>query len=190
MFCALAGHRPSPTTIENAGHLFTRCARCAADLIQLQGRWQSAPSGFRIVWRAAAPGEAVAVGPGADAPVEAQRLDAQEQPLLSESETLDLELEAVAPSADADLEAESLDFEVETREFQVEALLDEAMATEPAEAPAPAPERRGVDRRAPPGTQPKFTGVDRRRGDRRGSFGRNRRPGPAAPGAEPAAEAQ
>ena len=55
------------------------------------------------------------------------------------------------------------------------------------EAPQPVvQERRGVDRRAPAGTQPKFTGVDRRRGDRRASFGkkpfaaRMQRPAPAA----------
>ncbi len=55
------------------------------------------------------------------------------------------------------------------------------------EAPKPVvEERRGGDRRAPPGTQPKFTGVDRRRGDRRASFGkkpfdpRANRPLPAA----------
>ena len=64
--------------------------------------------------------------------------------------------------------------------------LTEVAATAEEAPKPPVEERRGGDRRAPPGTQPKFTGVDRRRGDRRASFGkkpfdpRAHRPLPAA----------
>ena len=202
-------------TIQNAGHAFTRCVRCAADLVEAQGRWQTAPKGFRIVWKQA--GKAAEEAPGAGSEVEtlefkAEALDPEAETLDLEAETLELEAETPELQADAlELAADRIEVEVDTGEPEVEALgleaeildlemeavLDRAMADEtpefpkePAPVPPPAPERRGVERRAPPGTQPKFTGVDRRRGDRRGSFGRNRRQAQKCGGPEPVAEVQ
>ena len=49
--CALTGHRASERTIRNGGRHFASCTRCRADLVETQGRWTTAPAGFRIVWK-------------------------------------------------------------------------------------------------------------------------------------------
>lgn len=38
--------------MRNAGHHFARCTRCNSDLIEAEGRWSTAPKGFRIIWKA------------------------------------------------------------------------------------------------------------------------------------------
>ena len=53
LICRFAGHSPEAKIISNAGHRFTRCARCCSDLVDTDGRWSTAPKGFSIVWRAA-----------------------------------------------------------------------------------------------------------------------------------------
>jgi CheY-like chemotaxis protein len=54
MICRLKGHDPHPDEICNAGHCFTRCRRCNADLIKQGNAWHPVPKGHRIVWAAAA----------------------------------------------------------------------------------------------------------------------------------------
>jgi hypothetical protein len=51
MICSLVGHRAGADCVHNAGHLFSRCLRCASDLVEQEGSWTSAPKGFRIVWK-------------------------------------------------------------------------------------------------------------------------------------------
>jgi hypothetical protein len=53
VLCAISSHRPSPDMISNAGHDFTRCLRCGADMVSVDGAWTTAPAGQRIVWKAA-----------------------------------------------------------------------------------------------------------------------------------------
>jgi hypothetical protein len=38
--------------MRNAGHHFARCTRCGGDLVEADGRWSTAPKGFRIIWKA------------------------------------------------------------------------------------------------------------------------------------------
>ena len=54
MICRLKGHDPHPDEICNAGHCFTRCRRCQADLVKQGEAWNPVPRGHRIVWAAAA----------------------------------------------------------------------------------------------------------------------------------------
>jgi hypothetical protein len=49
--CSISGHSPSGQRIRNAGHHFGRCTRCNADLVENDGRWSTAPRGFRIIWK-------------------------------------------------------------------------------------------------------------------------------------------
>jgi hypothetical protein len=49
--CALVGHSASAKIIRNAGHSFSSCARCKADLVEADDEWTAAPAGFRIVWK-------------------------------------------------------------------------------------------------------------------------------------------
>lgn len=49
--CSLLGHRASPDVIANAGHMFSRCTRCSADLILVGAKWITPPKGKAIVWR-------------------------------------------------------------------------------------------------------------------------------------------
>jgi hypothetical protein len=51
LICSIAGHRPDPRTVWNDGLHFSRCLRCRADLLEQDGRWQTSPRGFRIVWK-------------------------------------------------------------------------------------------------------------------------------------------
>ena len=158
ILCELTGHRASENRIRNAGHHFARCTRCNADLVERESRWTTAPKGYRIIWRAA-----------------------EQEPLELTVEALQLEApepEAPEPVALQPVEAEEGSWPVFNVARAIEAMPEPEPEPEPLEliaepAVAEAPERRrSRDRRAPPGTQPKFTGVDRRRGDRRADFGK------------------
>lgn len=61
--CSLNRHAADPRVIENDGNRFSRCTRCAADLVERAGKWVAAPKGFRIVWRSAGDGSAQAPVP-------------------------------------------------------------------------------------------------------------------------------
>jgi hypothetical protein len=52
ILCSISGHSASEQRIRNAGHHFARCTRCNADLVENEGRWSTAPRGFRVIWRA------------------------------------------------------------------------------------------------------------------------------------------
>ena len=52
ILCSVGGHSPSEQRIRNGGHHFARCTRCNSDLIESDGRWATAPRGFRIIWKA------------------------------------------------------------------------------------------------------------------------------------------
>jgi hypothetical protein len=51
LLCSIGGHSVSEQRIRNAGHHFGRCTRCSADLVEKDGRWSTAPRGFRIIWK-------------------------------------------------------------------------------------------------------------------------------------------
>jgi hypothetical protein len=51
IICALAGHKASAKTIWNEGTHFSKCVRCALDIVELQGRWDAPPPWFRVVWK-------------------------------------------------------------------------------------------------------------------------------------------
>jgi hypothetical protein len=55
LICSISGHSASNQRIRNAGHHFARCTRCNADLVENDGRWSTAPRGFRVIWKAVAP---------------------------------------------------------------------------------------------------------------------------------------
>ena len=54
LICSISGHSVSEQRIRNAGHHFARCTRCNADLVENDGRWSTAPRGFRVIWKAVA----------------------------------------------------------------------------------------------------------------------------------------
>ena len=60
--CAFVGHSASSKIIWNAGNSFSACVRCKADLVEVDGKWNVAPAGFRIVWKER-PAEAPAAPP-------------------------------------------------------------------------------------------------------------------------------
>jgi hypothetical protein len=51
LLCSIGGHSPSEQRIRNAGNHFARCTRCGFDLVENDGRWSTAPKGFRIIWK-------------------------------------------------------------------------------------------------------------------------------------------
>ena len=51
ILCAFSRHRASARIILNDGYTFSRCSRCNADLVQVEGAWAAAPHGYRIVWK-------------------------------------------------------------------------------------------------------------------------------------------
>jgi hypothetical protein len=51
LFCSIGGHSASEQRMRNAGHHFARCTRCGIDLVEHEGRWSTAPKGFRIIWK-------------------------------------------------------------------------------------------------------------------------------------------
>lgn len=51
LLCAIVGHKASAKIVRNEGVSFSRCARCAADLVQSEGRWDMPPAGYRVVWK-------------------------------------------------------------------------------------------------------------------------------------------
>ena len=52
ILCSVGGHSASEQRIRNAGHHFARCTRCNTDLVETDGRWATAPRGFRVIWKA------------------------------------------------------------------------------------------------------------------------------------------
>ena len=59
LLCELGRHKPEPVARWNNGYYFTRCARCGEDLVRTAyGRWH-VPHGYRVVWQAGPPANAV-----------------------------------------------------------------------------------------------------------------------------------
>lgn len=59
LLCDLGWHSPRPLARWNEGFYFTTCGRCGCDLVRTAyGRW-GVPRGYRVVWQAAAPRNAV-----------------------------------------------------------------------------------------------------------------------------------
>ncbi len=59
LLCGFGRHRPEPVARWNNGYYFTRCARCGEDLVgTAYGRWH-VPHGYRVVWQAGPPANAV-----------------------------------------------------------------------------------------------------------------------------------
>jgi hypothetical protein len=51
ILCRIFGHRPEARTVRNEGRHFSRCRRCRLDLVEHNGRWSTAPRGYRIIWK-------------------------------------------------------------------------------------------------------------------------------------------
>lgn len=52
LVCAIFGHSEAASSISNQGYQFSTCTRCGIDLVQSgEGRWMTAPKGYRIVRR-------------------------------------------------------------------------------------------------------------------------------------------
>lgn len=51
ILCAFSRHQAIGHTILNDGYHFSRCSRCNADLVEVEGGWSAAPRGYRIVWK-------------------------------------------------------------------------------------------------------------------------------------------
>lgn len=49
--CRPGAHEPASVPLRNQGLEFSRCRRCARDLIRSNGRsWRTVPNGFRVIW--------------------------------------------------------------------------------------------------------------------------------------------
>ena len=82
LLCDLNWHKPEPVARWNNGYYFTRCARCGENLVRTAyGRWR-VPHGYRVVWQAAPPANAISAAlveaPAASAPAGATELPIQE----------------------------------------------------------------------------------------------------------------
>lgn len=55
--CRLLNHKMSGEMVWNDGQHFSRCARCAADLIRGKQGWISIPKGHRVVWKDKGPAD-------------------------------------------------------------------------------------------------------------------------------------
>ena len=88
LLCAFSRHLASDQTILNDGYHFSRCSRCDADLVEVEGGWSAAPRGYRIVWKSEikpAPAPADEAGEeAASAPGEAASIADEETPALVE----------------------------------------------------------------------------------------------------------
>jgi hypothetical protein len=52
ILCRLSGHTAHGTVKWNNGHYFSRCSRCASDILrQSDGRWRKPPKNARVVWK-------------------------------------------------------------------------------------------------------------------------------------------
>ena len=49
--CLLGRHSAVPSDVRNLGLRFSQCRCCGSDMIHFLGSWNTAPKGFRIVWR-------------------------------------------------------------------------------------------------------------------------------------------
>ena len=51
LLCRLGRHRAGPDPVWNQGYFFSRCTRCAADIVRTpSGRWH-VPVGQKVVWK-------------------------------------------------------------------------------------------------------------------------------------------
>jgi len=58
--CKLMGHAVDSSAIMwNDRMSHSRCTRCGAHLVRRGRRWRDVPRGYRVVWRAAMPGDTV-----------------------------------------------------------------------------------------------------------------------------------
>jgi hypothetical protein len=51
ILCAIGGHEAAAGEVYNCGYWFSRCRRCACDMIRAGGSWEKVPEGHRVVWR-------------------------------------------------------------------------------------------------------------------------------------------
>lgn len=66
--CSLMGHQAAPEVIANAGDQFSRCTRCSANLVRIDGKWATPPKGYAIIWRKANRQDAIIAANPAPAP--------------------------------------------------------------------------------------------------------------------------
>ena len=156
ILCAFSRHRASSRIILNDGYHFSRCLRCNADLVEVEGGWSAAPRGYRIVWKS----------------------EPKEVPAPAEEEPVVLHIAAAEPVARDGEAAVGADEELTLVLNGSEAIgadQEAAVAVEPAseETAEPVyPERRRLDRRVNPYAFA-YKGKERRRNrDRRNNFGR------------------
>ena len=51
IWCLIEGHEPGEEQVWNRGYLFSKCRRCATDMIRSDGDWTIVPPGHRVVWK-------------------------------------------------------------------------------------------------------------------------------------------
>jgi hypothetical protein len=101
--CELGWHRPRDLVRWNSGYYFTRCARCGCDLVRTAyGRWHE-PRGYRVVWQAEPPANAVSAAlvreRNGDPPSGTEELPIQEVLRHLQNGDSPAEAPAVQPSA-------------------------------------------------------------------------------------------
>ena len=52
IICIVAGHEARSGAVYNSGFHFSRCRRCARDMIRSSGDWEIVPGGHRVAWKA------------------------------------------------------------------------------------------------------------------------------------------
>ena len=62
--CVAGRHQAASRRVRNQGLEFGSCRSCGRDLVRSRGSWRMVPTGFRVVWRRAAP-ESVEAASGA-----------------------------------------------------------------------------------------------------------------------------
>lgn len=80
--CLFGRHRARPGAVRNQGLEFSRCERCARDMVRSRSAWRLVPRGFRVVWR-----QAGATGVGLPAPA-ARGTRAREETLATRAAAL------------------------------------------------------------------------------------------------------
>lgn len=69
LMCLLRGHRAAPQETYNGGYWFSRCERCAGDMLRSGKVWRRVPQGRRVVWKSGRAWHSVAPDFGAHLPV-------------------------------------------------------------------------------------------------------------------------
>jgi hypothetical protein len=69
LMCLLRGHRAAPQETYNCGYWFSRCERCARDMVRSGKSWQPVPRGHRVVWKSGPAWHSLAPDFGAHLPV-------------------------------------------------------------------------------------------------------------------------